>query len=67
MRDIEKNIITEEDVEEMISIRLKPHIYTFSTNTIPKYIKVCDAFRPIETRLNEWRKDFKELLLCHMN
>lgn len=61
MSDIEKNIITEEDVEEMISIRLKPHIYAFSTNTIPKYIKVGDTFRPIETRLNEWRKDFKEL------
>ena len=56
-----KKYIKEEDISDIIEIRNEPHIYAFSTETIPNYIKVGDTFRPIEKRLNEWRKNFKNL------
>ena len=42
------------DLEEMIEIRVNPHIYAFSTNTIPRYLKVGDTFRGVDTRIKEW-------------
>lgn len=56
-----ENILEINDLEQIISIRQKPHIYAFSTNTLPNYIKVGDTFRPINTRLNEWKKIFNDL------
>lgn len=53
--------INEKDISDMIEIRNEPHIYAFSTETIPNYIKVGDTFRPIEKRLTEWRKHFENL------
>jgi hypothetical protein len=41
--------------------RVEPHIYAFSTRTVPNYLKVGDTYRPIEQRLNEWRKYFPNL------
>lgn len=41
--------------------RVEPHIYAFSTQTVPNYLKVGDTYRPIEQRLNEWRKYFPNL------
>ena len=38
-----------------------PHIYSFVTNTLPNYLKVGDTYRPVEERLNEWRKHYKDL------
>ncbi len=43
--------------------RVDPHIYAFTTETIPNYLKVGDTYRPIEVRLNEWRKYFANLKL----
>ena len=43
-------------VETKIKVRLKPEIYAFSTNTIPRYLKVGDTFRGVETRIEEWRR-----------
>lgn len=46
---------------ELIIGRVEPHIYAFSTQTVPNYLKVGDTYRPVETRLNEWKQKFPEL------
>ena len=51
----------EEVLEELIVGRVEPHIYAFSTNTIPNYLKIGDTYRPVSTRLKEWEKHFPEL------
>lgn len=43
-------------VEAKIRVRLIPEIYAFSTNTIPRYLKVGDTFRGVDTRIEEWRR-----------
>ena len=48
-------------LEGMIIGRVEPHIYAFSTNTIPNYLKVGDTYRPVSIRLEEWKKRFPEL------
>jgi eco57I restriction endonuclease len=50
------------DVLDRIIIgRVDPHIYAFTTNTVPNYLKVSDTYRPVSQRLNEWRVFFPEL------
>lgn len=42
------------DVLDRIIIgRVDPHIYAFTTNTVPNYLKVGDTYRPVSQRLNE--------------
>ena len=41
--------------------RVDPKIYAFTTKTVPNYLKVGDTYRPVEIRLNEWRKHFPNL------
>ena len=53
--------VTINEVENLIEVRSEPHIYVFSTNTIPNYVKVGDTFRPISTRLEEWKEIYKDL------
>ena len=48
-------------LNDMIVGRVEPQIYAFTTETIPNYLKVGDTYRPLETRLNEWRKHFPNL------
>jgi hypothetical protein len=48
-------------LNDIIIGRVEPQIYAFTTETIPNYLKVGDTYRPIETRLNEWRKYFPNL------
>jgi len=55
------NTVTINEVENLIEVRSEPHIYVFSTNTIPNYVKVGDTFRPISTRLGEWQEIYKDL------
>ena len=55
------NNINLEELEGILMGRVEPHIYAFTTRTIPNYLKVGDTYRPIETRLNEWRKYFPNL------
>lgn len=57
----ENNQLDIQILEEIIIGRVEPHIYAFTTQTIPNYLKVGDTYRPVETRLNEWRKHFPEL------
>lgn len=55
------NKINVEVLNNIIVGRVEPKIYAFTTETIPNYIKVGDTYRPLETRLNEWRKYFPNL------
>ncbi|WP_433815542.1 Eco57I restriction-modification methylase domain-containing protein [Flavobacterium johnsoniae] len=57
----EANSINLAILDEIIIGRVEPQIYAFTTETIPNYLKVGDTYRPIETRLNEWRKYFPNL------
>ncbi|TDE43816.1 restriction endonuclease [Flavobacterium rhamnosiphilum] len=57
----EANNINVAILDEIIIGRVEPQIYAFTTETIPNYLKVGDTYRPIETRLNEWRKYFPNL------
>lgn len=50
-----------EVLDRIIVGRVDPHIYAFTTNTVPNYLKVGDTFRPVSQRLNEWRVFFPEL------
>lgn len=41
--------------------RVEPHIYAFTTQTVPNYLKVGDTYRPVHIRLGEWSKHYKNL------
>lgn len=51
----------EEILSSLIVGRVKPHIYAFTTNTIPNYLKVGDTYRPVLVRLREWMRFFPNL------
>lgn len=57
--------MTKPDNEELLSSiivgRVKPHIYAFTTSTIPNYLKVGDTYRPVIARLREWMRIFPDL------
>lgn len=57
----ETNNINVDVLDDLIIGRVEPQIYAFTTETIPNYLKVGDTYRPIEMRLNEWRKHFPNL------
>ncbi|MDK0735992.1 restriction endonuclease [Paeniclostridium sordellii] len=48
-------------LDRIIIGRVEPHIYAFTTNTVPNYLKIGDTYRPVSVRLNEWRESFPEL------
>lgn len=50
-----------EIVDRIVIGRVEPHIYAFETNTVPNYMKIGDTYRPVEQRLDEWRRYFKDL------
>lgn len=56
------NKINVEVVDELIIGRVDPQIYAFTTQTVPNYLKVGDTYRPLDVRLNEWRKYFPNLV-----
>ncbi len=49
-------------IDDIIVGRVIPHIYAFSTNTIPNYLKVGDTYRTVESRLKEWKQHFPDLI-----
>ena len=61
METPKQKIIDVSVLESIITGRVYPHIYAFSTDTVPKYWKVGDTVRPVNTRLNEWRKHYIDL------
>ena len=48
-------------LDKLLVGRVDPYIYAFTTNTVPNYLKIGDTYRPVPTRLNEWRKYYPEL------
>ncbi len=52
----------EEILDKFIVGRVEPHIYAFTTNTIPNYLKVGDTYRPVKVRLDEWKDYFPNLV-----
>lgn len=50
-----------EVLDRIIIGRVEPHIYAFSTNTVPNYLKVGDTYRPVSQRLKEWKLYFPDL------
>lgn len=48
-------------IEGLIVGRVRPHIYAFSTNTVPNFLKVGDTYRPVRRRLQEWRQHYPDL------
>lgn len=48
-------------LDGLIVGRVEPHIYAFSTDEVPNYLKVGDTYRPVAVRLNEWRSRFPTL------
>ena len=50
-------------LDNIIIGRVDPHIYAFTTETIPNYLKIGDTYRPVDERLGEWRKYFSNLKL----
>lgn len=50
------------DISSLIQGRVDPYIYAFETNTVPNFLKVGDTYRPVEIRLDEWRKIYSDLI-----
>lgn len=48
-------------LDGIITGRVEPYIYAFSTETVPNYLKVGDTSRGVRVRLDEWRKIFPKL------
>lgn len=49
-------------LDGLIIGRVEPHIYAFSTETVPNYLKVGDTARAVQVRLDEWRRVFPNLI-----
>lgn len=49
-------------LNDLIVGRIEPHIYAFSTETVPNYLKVGDTARGVRVRLDEWKKIFPNLV-----
>lgn len=49
-------------LDGLIVGRVEPHIYAFSTETVPNYLKVGDTARGVRVRLDEWKKIFPNLV-----
>ncbi len=58
-----KNDIDTSILNNLIYGRVFPQIYAFKTNTIPNYLKIGDTYRPLETRIKEWRLKYPNLEL----
>ncbi len=41
-------------LDSIIIGRVEPHIYAFTTETVPNYLKVGDTYRAVSTRIKEW-------------
>ena len=48
-------------LDNLLVGRVEPHIYAFTTNTVPNYLKVGDTYRPVPVRLKEWQRHYPEL------
>ncbi len=55
------NVTEITELDNMVIGRVEPYVYAFSTETVPNYLKVGDTYRPVEARLDEWRRHFPNL------
>lgn len=55
------NAIETAALNDLIIGRVEPHIYAFSTETVPNYLKIGDTYRPVSIRLGEWRNKYPNL------
>lgn len=58
---MDKNIERLNILDQLIIGRVSPHIYAFTTNTIPNYLKIGDTYRSVTKRLDEWKKYYPDL------
>ena len=49
-------------LDNIVIGRVDPQIYAFTTETVPNYLKVGDTYRPVQTRLDEWKRYFPNLI-----
>lgn len=54
-------------LDELIVGRVEPHIYAFTTNTVPNYLKIGDTYRPVAVRLHEWEQVYPMLVKEYEN
>ena len=59
--ELKKATVLDDSILDIIHGRIDPHIYAFSTGTIPNYLKVGDTYRPVWQRLKEWESVYPEL------
>lgn len=59
MSEIKK--INVDILDKLIIGRVEPHIYAFTTGTVPNHLKVGDTYRPVAVRLKEWERYFPKL------
>jgi len=55
------NVLDTSLLDKIIVGRVDPHIYAFTTGTVPDYLKVGDTYRPVSVRLQEWQEYFPDL------
>lgn len=55
-------MLNTENIDKLIVGRIDPHIYAFTTNTVPNFLKVGDTYRPVNVRVEEWREIFPNLV-----
>lgn len=48
-------------LDNLIVGRVEPHIYAFTTGTVPESLKVGDTYRPVSMRLKEWEHVYPDL------
>lgn len=48
-------------LDNLIVGRVEPHIYAFTTGTVPNYLKVGDTYRPVGVRIDEWSRIYPGL------
>lgn len=53
--------ISTDVLDGIIVGRVTPHIYAFRTAAAANSLKVGDTYRPVSTRLREWKKAFPDL------
>lgn len=59
---MERRMTDDINLDSLIRGRVDPYIYAFETNTVPNFLKVGDTYRPVEVRLDEWRKIYSDLI-----
>lgn len=55
-------------IENVVEVRVEPHVYAFTTSAVPGALKIGETQRPVSVRLKEWAAvygDDTELFCSH--